>query len=90
VDDNSLSGSVEIEDEAARFDWTANRFRSLVGLCEEKLRHGETGVTLKVLVDEARRLAAETDAANYAMEEDEELALRFDAVVDAWKELRCS
>ena len=63
MDDNSLSmTSIAAEGEEAHFDWIVNRFRSLVTICEEKLAHGETGTTLKVLVEEVQRLAAETDA----------------------------
>lgn len=65
-----------------------NRFRSLVELADEKLRAEEIDPTLGAIVGEIQRLAAETDEANALMEADQSLALRFDSVVSAWKELR--
>src|SRR4051794_22897006 len=64
------------------------RFASLVDLAEAKLRAGEYGATLNALVAELQAMAAESDAANAAMCEDDALALRFDGVVAAGKELR--
>jgi hypothetical protein len=65
-----------------------NRFASLVALAEEKLRAEDAGATLAAIVEELRALAAESDEVNEAMCEHDDLALRFDSVVAAWKELR--
>lgn len=64
-----------------------NRFTSLVALAEQKLLAGERGSDVAAIVGELREMAATSDEANDAMCESDDLAIRFDSVVAAWKEL---
>lgn len=63
-----------------------NRFVSLLGLLEEKLRDGRPAFELRALLEDVQDLAANSDGANARMEESDGLALKFDAVVAAAKE----
>ncbi|MFL5962197.1 MAG: hypothetical protein ACJ757_04825 [Gaiellaceae bacterium] len=92
MDDNALSmHSVAAEGEAAYREQAhrdGRRFLSVLLLAEQELRAHKHGPTLTALVGELQQLAAETDGANLVMEENDDAALRFDAVVAAWKESR--
>lgn len=63
-----------------------NRFVSLLGLLEQKLREGRPPFELRVLLEGVQELAATSDGANARMEESDALALKFDSVVAACKE----
>lgn len=65
-----------------------NRFVSLIELCEKEIRDENYGSTLKTLIGELRRLAADSHAVNVLMEDSEWLAIRFDNLVEAWKMVR--
>lgn len=64
------------------------RFLSVLDLAEQKLRDGAYGPTLNALAGELSRLSQDADVASLMSDGDSELAERFDACLQAVKELR--